>query len=87
MSPQLADLLIVRDEIDARAKLEAELKQKIQQRMADASRAIFETGSVSFKRSKDSSGFDLDALLKDQPSLRQQYSTTKPGSRRFLIIT
>jgi putative phage-type endonuclease len=87
MSAAFADLVAVRDEIAIRESLECQLKQKIQQRMADASRALFETGSVSFKRSKDSNGIDLDMLLKDQPDLRQQYATTKPGSRRFLITT
>lgn len=87
MSAAFADLVAVRAEIDSRSKLEAQLKQRIQQCMTDASRAIFETGSVTWKRSKDGNGFDLDKLLKDQPSLRHQYGTAKPGSRRFLIAT
>lgn len=87
MSATFADLVNLRADIANRQELEALLKQRIQQAMGDASRAVFETGSVSWKRSKDSSGFDLDKLLEDQPELEQRYSLSKPGSRRFLITT
>jgi putative phage-type endonuclease len=87
MSSAFADLVTVREEIDAREKVEAQLKQFIQQRMADASRAIFETGSVSWKRSKDSIGINLQELLRDQPDIPARYPLVKPGSRRFLITS
>jgi len=51
------------------------------------SRALFETGSVSWKRSKDGKGLDTERLLKDQPDLAERYTLTKPGSRRFLVNT
>jgi hypothetical protein len=54
--------------------------------MGEATKAKFETGEVSWKRSKDSRGLDTDKLLRDQPDLLQRYSITKPGSRRFLIL-
>ncbi|MGF6635089.1 YqaJ viral recombinase family protein [Paraburkholderia sp. MM6662-R1] len=85
LSATFADLMTVRAEIETREELEAKLKQSIQQAMGDASRAVFETGEVSFKRSKDSSGIDLKKLLADHPELQQPYATTKPGSRRFLV--
>jgi putative phage-type endonuclease len=85
LSSAFADLVAVRAEIDVREKLETELKQRIQQRMGEASRAAFETGSVSWKRSKDSHGLDVSALLREHPGLLQQYPLIKPGSRRFLI--
>jgi putative phage-type endonuclease len=87
MSAAFADLLTIRDEIANHAKVAEELKQRIQQCMGDASRALFETGDVSWKRSKDGLGIDMDALLTDQPDLVQRYSLVKPGSRRFLINT
>ncbi|MGF6611740.1 putative phage-type endonuclease [Paraburkholderia sp. WSM4175] len=80
-----ADLVAVRAEIELREEHEAELKQTIQQAMGNASRALFETGEVSFKRSKDSDGIDLKRLLADHPEVEPQYAITKPGSRRFLI--
>ncbi|KVT82639.1 endonuclease [Burkholderia ubonensis] len=87
LSSAFADLVAVRAEIETRQQLEAQFKQTIQQAMGDAIRAVFETGSVSFKRSKDSSSIDLDRLLADHPSFEQQYAISKPGSRRFLVST
>ncbi|MDN7526332.1 YqaJ viral recombinase family protein [Burkholderia orbicola] len=87
LSSVFADLVAVRAEIETRQQLEAQFKQTIQQAMGDAIRAVFQTGSVSFKRSKDSSSVDLERLLADHPALQQQYATSKPGSRRFLIST
>ncbi len=85
MSATFSDLLSVRQSIATHTQLEAELKQRIQQRMGEATRAVFDAGEVSWKRSKDGSGLDVEALLKDQPELLQRYRLTKPGSRRFLI--
>ena len=53
--------------------------------MGDASRALFDTGEVTFKRSKDGASTDLEQLLADHPELAQQYTIPKAGSRRFLI--
>ncbi|KVX99492.1 endonuclease [Burkholderia ubonensis] len=87
LSSVFADLVAVRAEIETRQQLEAQFKQMIQEAMGDAVRAVFETGSVSFKRSKDSSSVDLARLLADHPEFEQQYATSKPGSRRFLVST
>jgi len=85
MSAAFADLVSVREDIANREKVEAELKQRLQQRMGDASRAKFETGSASWKRSKDGLGIDMATLLTDQPDIPIRYPLVKPGSRRFLI--
>lgn len=85
MSAVFSDLLAVRQLLTTQTQLEAQLKQSIQQRMGEATKVIFEGGDVSWKRSKDGTGFDLERLLKDQPELAQTYSTVKPGSRRFLV--
>jgi putative phage-type endonuclease len=85
LSTTFADLVAIRSEIEMREQQEALLKQTIQQAMGDASRAVFETGEVSFRRSRDSDGIDLKKLIADHPELESQYATTKPGSRRFLI--
>ncbi|WP_176114818.1 YqaJ viral recombinase family protein [Burkholderia cepacia] len=87
LSSVFVDLVAVRAEIETRQQLEAQFKQAIQEAMGDATRALFETGSVSFKRSKDSSSIDLERLLADHPALEQQYAISKPGSRRFLVST
>lgn len=85
MSATFADLVSVRDDIANRQKVEAELKQRIQQHMGDASRAKFETGDVSWKRGKDGLMLDVTSLLKDQPELLSTFPLVRPGSRRFLI--
>ena len=85
LSSAFADLLSVRQSIADYEKLEAQFKQTIQQAMGEASKAIFETGAVTWKKAKDSSGLDVTTLLKEQPELAQRYRITKPGSRRFLV--
>ncbi|MEI7934794.1 MAG: YqaJ viral recombinase family protein [Chlorobiaceae bacterium] len=87
MSAVFSDLLAVRQMIDRDDDLESQLKQKIQQRMGDATKAVFQTGEVTWKRSKDGVGLDTARLLKDQPELMQRYSCVKSGSRRFLVST
>lgn len=85
LSATFADLVSVRQSIADAEKLEAQFKQSIQQAMGEASRAKFETGEVSWKKAKDSAGFDLAALFKEHPELQHRFAITKPGSRRFLV--
>jgi putative phage-type endonuclease len=87
LSSTFADLVAVRADIESRRVVESKLKQTIQQAMGEADRAEFETGSVSFRRSRDGAGVDLQRLLTDHPELAAQYAITKPGSRRFLVDT
>jgi len=87
MSATFSDLVNLRADIANREELESLLKQKIQEKMGDASIALFETGKVSFKRAKDSEAIDMTTLLLDQPDLLERYPLVKPGSRRFLIST
>ncbi len=85
LSATFADLVSIKADIAAREEHAERLKQTLMQAMGDASLAQFETGGVSFKRSKDSNGIDLKRLLTEHPELTAQYAITKPGSRRFLI--
>ena len=85
MGAVFADLVTVRASITTQNALESKLKQSIQQRMGDASKAVFEGGEVTWRRSKDGVALDTAKLISDQPDLMQRYSITKPGSRRFLI--
>ena len=86
LSAVFADLVAVREQIEAQEVAAARLKQTIQSAMGEASRALFETGEVTFKRSKDGTSTDLERLLADHPELAQQYAIPKPGSRRFLLF-
>lgn len=85
MSGTFNELLQIRALLEDYQAREALLKQRIQERMGDASRARFNTGTVSWKRSKDGTSLDTAKLLKDQPDLIKRYPLNKPGSRRFLI--
>jgi putative phage-type endonuclease len=85
MSAVFSDLLAIREVLTTNVLLEAQLKQRIQQRLGDATKAVFQTGDITWRRSKDGSGFDTASLLKDQPELLSRYSLVKPGSRRFLV--
>lgn len=87
MSAVFSDLMAVRQVLENQARLEAQLKQRIQQRMADASLALFEQGTVTWKRSKDSDSVDMKQLGQDNPELVQRYASSKPGSRRFLVTS
>jgi len=85
LSATFADWLSVRQAIAEQEKLESQLKQTLQQAMGSATRATFETGSVSWKKAKGSVILDVTQLLKDHPEYQQRYALTKPGSRRFLV--
>lgn len=85
LSATFADLVSIRQTLAETEKVEAQLKQTIQQAIGDASKAIFETGEVTWKKTKDSVGLDVAKLIKDQPDLLQRYPAVKQGSRRFLI--
>lgn len=85
MSAVFSDLLAIREVLTTNVLLEAQLKQRIQQRLGEATKAVFQTGDITWKRSKDGSGLDTASLLKDQPELLIRYSLVKPGSRRFLV--
>ena len=87
MSALFSDLINVRQTLSREAELESRLKQQIQERMGDATRAIFETGEVTWKRSKDSSVLDVSSLTADHPALVAQYVKSKPGTRRFLVMS
>jgi putative phage-type endonuclease len=85
MSAAFSDLVAVRQTLDTQTKQEALLKQRIQQRMGDASKAVFETGDVTWRRSKDGVEFNLPKLLTDHPEYQEAYAIPKAGSRRFLV--
>ncbi|BCO29046.1 hypothetical protein MIZ03_3957 [Rhodoferax lithotrophicus] len=87
MSAVFSDLLAVREVLSTQVTLEAQLKQRIQQRMGDTTKVVFQTGNITWKRSKDGAGLDTTKLLQEQPDLLKNYSLVKPGSRRFLVNT
>lgn len=85
LSATFADWLSVRQTLVETEKLEARLKQTLQQAIGSASKALFETGAITWKKAKDSLGVDVSKLLAEMPDLRERYPLVKPGSRRFLV--
>ena len=79
------ELKAVRQRIAQQETREAQLKQFLQQAMGEATRAEFAEGYISWKKSKDSIGLDVEQMLKDKPYLQARYPKIKTGSRRFLI--
>src|SRR5690606_30713911 len=80
-------LVSTREELVHLERVEQDLKQTLQQTLGDATKAVFHTGFVTWKRSKDSTGLDTAALLKDHPDVLTRYPLVRPGSRRFLVRT
>ncbi|MGP9692959.1 YqaJ viral recombinase family nuclease [Psychrobacter sp. AOP30-A2-5] len=63
-----------------------QIKHQLQTLIKDNEVAIFNKGAISWKRSKDSIGLDSKAVIKAHPDLLTQFSKTKQGSRRFVIL-
>ena len=84
-SNAFAQLQLLREHLEDCEAQETRLKHHIQQRMGAASFARFASGSVSWKRSKDSKVFNTALLQQDHPEIAKAYLGTKPGSRRFLL--
>ena len=79
------DLLKAKVQVDEEQRRLSELKQVIQQRMGDATKAVFNGGSVTWKRTRDSARFDAERFAGEHPELFSRYSVAKSGSRRFVI--
>lgn len=85
VSEAFTSLVALRAEVEEKQRRVERLKQTIQQAMGDASRAVFATGEVTYKRSKDGTSVDARKLAADHPELIARYTVTRPGSRRFVV--
>jgi putative phage-type endonuclease len=85
MSSLFSDLVSIRARIKEQEAEAERLRQTLAQAMGDVGEALFETGRISFKRSRDSIGLDIERLRADHPALVNRYAINKPGSRRFRI--
>ena len=86
LSEVLVALQTIRKELDTKGQYAEGLKQTIQQAMGDASRAVFGTGEVTYKRAKDGNQLDGKRLAQDHPDIAARYTVTRPGARRFVIV-
>ena len=79
-------LLSYRDYMQELEERHDQVKHQLQTLIADNEVAVFEKGAISWKRSKDSIGLDSKAVIKAHPELLAQFSKTRQGSRRFVIL-
>ena len=84
---QFQQLLQARHQIEKHQEQFDLFKHQLQSKMYEAERATFTTGSVTWRRSKDSISLDSKALLKLHPEYLNQFPQNKQGSRRFNIYT
>ena len=82
---QFEQLIQTRNQIEKHQEQFDLLKHQLQAKMQEAERAVFQGGSVTWKKAKDSISLDSKALLKQHPEYLQQFPQTKQGSRRFQI--
>lgn len=81
-----AKLLNHRMSIEELEQRHDQIKHQLQTLIKDNEVAIFDKGAISWKRSKDSVGLDSKAVIKAHPELLKQFSKTKQGSRRFVVL-
>lgn len=81
-------LLALGAELDEREREAERHRQAIQQAMGEASVAAFgPLGEAHFKRAKDSLVLNVKKLEADHPALVASYRESKPGARRFRLVT
>ena len=82
---QFEQLIRVRNQVEKYQQQFDLLKHQLQGQMQEAERATFKTGSVTWKKAKDSISLDSKALLKSHPEYLNQFPQAKQGTRRFQI--
>jgi putative phage-type endonuclease len=70
---QFEQLIRVRNQVEKHQEQFDLLKHQLQAKMQEAERATFKTGSVTWKKSKDSISLDSKALLKQHPEYLNQF--------------
>lgn len=85
MNSLFTNLVEVRTTRQQAEAQEEAIRQQLQEKLGEATVAVFADGKVSWKRSKDGVGVDTKRLLAEHPDLSSQYFMIKPGSRRFTI--
>jgi len=79
-------LLSYRDYMQELEQRLDQVKHQLQSLIKDHEVAIFDKGAISWKRSKDSVSLDTKAVIKAHPELLTQFSKTRQGSRRFVVL-
>ncbi|MGB3874156.1 MAG: YqaJ viral recombinase family protein [Stenotrophomonas sp.] len=86
LSATFVGLVSLREEIAQMDKRAEQMRQQLEQSMGDASKAIFQEGEITYRRSKDGTNVDLKSLAEAHPGLVAEFTVERPGSRRFRIV-
>ncbi len=86
LSATFDGLVLLRDEIARMDKRAEQMRQQLEQSMGEASRAIFPSGEITYRRSKDGTSVDLKRLTESHPDLVAEFTVARPGSRRFRLV-
>ncbi|MHA7881562.1 MAG: YqaJ viral recombinase family nuclease [Saccharospirillum sp.] len=84
---KFSQLVQTRDKLEGLKHQEAQLKQGLQLKMSEATKAMLAEGHISWKRSKDSLTLNVPKALEAHPELLNQFPQTRKGTRRFLVHT
>lgn len=79
------ELKVLRQALQAKQARAAELQQRLQQALGDATYGDFPHGSIRWQRAQDRTVLDVERLLQDQPELLERYAKHLPGDREFVI--
>ena len=82
---QFEQLIRVRNQVEKYQQQFDLLKHQLQGQMQEAERATFKTGSVTWKKAKNTVSLDSIALLQQHPEYLNQFPQHKSGTRRFQI--
>lgn len=79
------ELKVLRQALQAKQARAAELQQRLQQALGDATHGDFPHGSIRWQRSQDRTVLDVERLLQDHPELLERYTKYLPRERQFFI--
>lgn len=79
------ELKVLRQTLQAKQARAAELQQRLQQALGDATYGDFPNGSIRWQRVQDRTVLDVERLLQDHPELLERYAKHLPGERQFVI--
>ena len=80
------ELISYRDYMQKLQERHDKVKHQLQSLIKNNEVAVFSSGTISWKRSKDSVSLDTKAVTKAHPKLLEQFNKTRQGSRRFVIL-
>jgi len=79
------ELKVLHQALQAKQARAAELQQRLQQALGNATYGDFLHGSIRWQRAQDRTVLDVERLLQDQPELLERYAKHLPGERQFFI--